>query len=298
MSVNIPDHYTISFSTNISLLLQEKGSKLRGTVTEGHYTGKQASPVDQIGKVEMLQVVGRFSAMPRVDAGLDRRWVYPTDFHLPQLIDTFDKLRLLTDPESSYTQNAVYAAGRKVDTLILQAAIGTAKTGEQGGTSTAFDSGNEIDVAVGGANSRLNVAKLLAVKEKLRANSVDFDTDPIYAPLTAKDESALLNEIQIVSSEFNERERPVLVEGKVHAFLGINFVYCELNESVNAGTNEVNVPVWAKSGMHLGIWNDVQSEIDRRADLTGKPWQSYVTVTLGATRLEEGKVCNIESYRA
>lgn len=299
MSLNIPDHYTISFSTNVMLLLQQKGSKLRGTVTEGSYTGKQASPVDQIGKVEMQQVTNRFAPMPRVDATVDRRWVVPSDFDLPQLIDSFDKLRLLTDPESSYTQNAVFAAGRKIDVLILQATTGTAKTGEQGATNTSFTSGNEVDVAIGGSNSKLNVTKLLGVKEKMRANFVDFDMDEIYCPLTAADEAALLGEIQIISSDFNGGgERPVLKDGKIQRFLGINFVYCELTESVMAGTNEVTVPVWAKSGMHLGLWNDVATEISRRNDLRGVPWQSYVTGTFGATRIEENKVYAIESYRA
>jgi hypothetical protein len=297
MSLNIPDHYTISFSTNVMLLLQQKGSKLRNTVTEGGYVGKQASPVDQIGKVEMQQVTNRFAPMPRVDAAVDRRWVSPTDYDLPQLIDTFDKLRLLTEPESSYTQNAVFGAGRKIDTLILQATTGTAKTGEQGATSTVFTAANEVDVAVGGANSRANVAKLLALKELMQSNFVDFDIEEVYCPMTAKDNSSLLNEVQIISSDFNGQDKPVLKEGRVDRFLGIQFIHCELTEAVMAGSSEVTVPVWCKSGMHLGIWNDIQTEISRRNDLRGIPWQSYVTVSLGATRLEENKVYAFESFR-
>jgi hypothetical protein len=280
------------------LLLQEKGSKLRMCVSEGSYTGKLASPVDQVGSVEMQDVTNRFAPMGRVDAAVDRRWVTPSDFDLPQLIDTFDKLRLLTDPESSYTQNAVFAAGRKIDRLILLATTGTAKTGEQGATSTIFTAGNEVDVATGGSNSKLNVAKLLDVKRLMRKQSVDFDVEEVYCPLTAADEAALLNEIQIISNEFNGGDRPVLKDGKVQRFLGINFVYCELAETVMAGTNEVTVPVWAKSGMHLGIWNDIQTSISKRNDLRGEPWQSYVTATFGASRLEENKVYAIESYRA
>lgn len=297
MSINIPDHYTISFSTNVMLLLQQKGSKLRGTVTEGSYTGKQASPVDQIGRVEMLEVTNRFAPMPRVDAAVDRRWVTPSDFDLPQMIDTFDKLRLLTDPESSYTQNAVFAAGRKIDTLIIQAFQATAKTGEQGATSTIFTAANEVAVSVGGANSRLNVRKLLDVKELMRSNFVDFDMDEIYCGLTAKDESSLLNEIQIISSDFNGGDRPVMKDGKMTRFLGIEFKYCELIEAVAAGASKVTVPVWAKSGMHLGLWNDVQTEISRRQDIRGIPWQSYVTATFGSTRIEENKVYSIVSFR-
>lgn len=299
MSINLPSHYTISFSTSISLLLQTLGQKLRMCVTEAPYVGKQASVVDQIGSVEMQPVVGRFAPMGRVDAAVDRRWVVPADYDLPQMIDTFDKLRLLTDPESKYVQNAVIAAGRQIDRTILVATTAVARTGEQGGTNTSFNSNNTTTVSIGGTNSRLNVPKLLNVKEKMRAQFVDFDTDEIYCPLTAKDESSLLNEIQIVSRDFNDpADKPVMVEGKLRRFLGINFVYCELAESVMAvGSTRIDIPVWAKSGMHLGIWNDIQTSIDRRTDIQGIPWQSYVYLTVGATRVEENKVYVIQSFR-
>lgn len=298
MSVNIPSHYVMQFGTNVNLLLQQKGSKLRNLVTFGSYVGKQASPVDQIDKVEANRVTTRFAPMGRVDANVDRRWVFPVDYDLPQMIDKFDKLRLITDPESTYATNAIYAMGRKMDYEIVTAFMGTAKTGEQGATSTVFDTSNEIDVAVGGSNSRLNVQKLLAVRELARSKHIDFDEDPLFCALTAKDESALLQEIQIVSTEFNGADKPILRDGKLERFLGINFVYCELVETYAAGTNEVNVPVWAKSGMHMGTWQDVQVSVSKRNDIQGEPYQVYVIGTFGATRLDEDKVFNIESYRA
>ena len=36
--------YTTQFSTNVELLLQQKGSMLRGRVREGAHVGKMASP--------------------------------------------------------------------------------------------------------------------------------------------------------------------------------------------------------------------------------------------------------------
>lgn len=296
MSVNIPTHFVQQYSTNIQLLLQQKGSKLRNTVTMGNHVGKQASPVDQIGKVEMQPVSGRFNPMSRVDAAMDRRWVFPSDFDLPQLIDEFDKLRLITDPSSAYVQNAVMAAGRQFDKLICAAFTGTSKTGEAGSTSTAFDSNNEVDVAVGGSNSKLNVQKIKAVKELMMANFIDFDQEECYIGITAADHAALLNDIQIISLDFNTR--PVLQDGKITQFLGFNLVHCELIESALAGTNEVTLPVWVKSGMYLGLWNDIQNSVSRRNDLQGEPWQIYTKMTAGATRLEEDKVYAIESYRA
>lgn len=299
MSVNIiPTFQVQQFSTNVNLLLQQKGSKLRNAVSVGSYVGKQASPVDQIGAVEAQKVTSRFAPMGRVDASTDRRWVFPVDYDLPQLIDKFDKLRLITDPESAYVQNAVFAMGRAMDDEIIAAFTGTAKTGESGGTSTSVLSGNEVDVSVGGTNSTLNVAKLRSAKKILMSHDVDLDMEEIYCAITSVEHDALLNEIQIISSDFNGADRPVLMDGKVTRFLGINFIHCERLETKAAGTNEVNIPVWVKSGMHLGVWQDVQASVSQRNDLQGEPWQAYVIGTFGATRLEEKKIVNIESYRA
>ena len=298
MSVNIPDHFVQQFSTNVQLLLQQKGSKLAPFVSTGNYVGKQASPVDQIAKVEAIKITSRFGPMGRVDATLDRRWVLPVDYELPQLIDSFDKLRLITDPASAYVTNAVYALGRKKDAEIITAFLGTAKTGETASTSTSFTSGNEVDVSIGSTNSRLNVQKLLDVRKLARSKHIDFDEDPVFVGLTADDESALLQEIQITSADFNGNDSPVLRDGKLTRFLGMNFVYCELLESLSTGTNEVNIPVWSLSGMHLGMWNDIQATVSVRNDLQSEPFQAYVNGTFGATRIDEDKVFNIESYRA
>lgn len=298
MSVNIPAHFVQQFSTNINLLLQQKGSKLSNAVMTGSHVGKSASPTDQVGAIEAQRVTTRFSPMGRVDAPLDRRWVFPVDYDLPQLIDSFDKLRLITDPKSVYVQNALFAMGRAKDREIIAAFRGTAKTGENGTTDTPFLSANEIDVNVGGSNSRLNVAKLRAVRELAMSYHIDLDEDPLYCVLTAKDDAALLNEIEIISSDFNGGDKPVLKDGKLHRFLGINFIHCELVETLAAGTNEVNIPVWAKSGMYLGMWEDVQTSVSKRHDLTSEPWQAYCYGTFGATRLDEKKVFNIESYRS
>jgi len=289
MSVNIPTHYAQQFATNIQLLLQQKGSKLRPFVTSDTYIGEQASPVDQIGAVEMQAVTGRFEAMGRVDAATDRRWVLPTDWDLPQLIDSFDKLRLLTDPESAYVQNAVFAAGRKMDDLIIEAFFGTAKTGKSGSTNTSHS--NDVTVAYGASgNVGLTVTKLRRALKLLKAAEVDVDMDPITCVITAQQEFDLLAEAQVISLDYNEK--PVLVDGKLTKFLGMNFIHCERLDVDGSGYRRV--PVFAKSGMHLGLWNDITTDVSQRKDLKGLPFQVYVYMTAGATRLEENKVVEIE----
>jgi hypothetical protein len=297
MSINLPTHFVQQYSTNIQLLLQTQGGKFGRNVTQGTHEGKQASPVDQFGAVEMQPVTSRFAPMGRVDAATDRRWVFPSDFDLPQMIDSFDKLKMITDPSSTYVTNAVNAALRQQDRLILSAFVGTAKTGEAGGTSTAFTSANEVDVAVGGANSKLNVAKIKAVRELMEANDVDFETEECFIGITAADHASMLNEIQVISSDFN-MGAPVLQNGRLTSFLGFTFVQSQLVETILAGTNEVTLPVWCKSGMYLGTWDQMSTDVSQRKDIQGLPWQVYLTMSAGATRLEEDKVYAIESYRA
>jgi hypothetical protein len=303
MSINLPTHYVQQYSSTVSLLLQQKESKLSGRVTVGSYVGKQASPVDQIGAIAMQSVSSRFAPMGRVDAATDRRWVFPSDFDLPQLIDSFDKLRLLTDPASSYVQNAVAAANRQKDDLIIDAFFGTAKTGETGATSTTFgtsttasNAGRNVAVAFSAAAATgLSVAKLKEAKRYLMAKHVDVESDPLTCVITSEQHDDLLGEMQIISSDFNGGDRPVLKDGIVTRFLGIDFVVCE---RLDTGTDDASgtsraVPLFAKSGMHLGMWNDVTTDIAQRKDLQGLPWQAYLYMTAGATRLEEDKIVRI-----
>ncbi len=292
MSINLPSFYVQQFATNIQLLLQQKGSNLKDFVMSGSHVGKQASPVDQIGAVNMQAVTGRFQPMGRVDATVDRRWVFPSDFDLPQLIDSFDKLRLLTDPQSHYVTNAVYAAGRQYDDLILAALSGTAKTGETASTSTVRLSGNDVAVNFGASGDvGLTAAKVREAKRLLMKNQVDIKTDQIICVVNAALHDNLLAETQIISMDFNDK--PVLVDGIVKRWLGVDFVYCERLINDATDTDATLCPMFAKSGMYLGIWNDMATKISQRDDLQGLPWQAYVYMTAGATRLEEKKVVNI-----
>lgn len=303
MSINInPTHYVQQYSTNLELLLQQKGSKLRDAVMTGTHVGKAASPVDQVGAVAAVTVPGpAFQAMPRVDATTDRRWVFPTNYHLPQLIDNFDLLRTITDPKSKWAENGAYAMGRAMDDQIIAGLFGTAQTGESGGTAVAFGTalttagGQNVSVNVGGVASDLNVEKLREAKRRLMANEVDLDSDPLVCILTAEQHDALLGDVQVVSGDFGWRDQPVLKEGRLERFLGINFIHCErltTGSDDTAGTSR-QVPVFAKSGVYLGIWDDMKTSLTQREDLVSRPWQLYTTGVFGATRLEEKKVVRI-----
>jgi hypothetical protein len=294
MASQIPVFYVSQFSSIIQLKLQQEGSVLRGCVMTGTHVGSQASPVDQFGAVVGTKVVGRYNPMPRVDAPADRRWVFPQDYDLPQLLDSFDQLRLLIDPMSQMVANAVNAIGRNIDDEILAGLLGTNYTGNNGTTSTTLASTQVVGVNQGAASAtNMSVAKLREGRRILMTNNLNMDKEELYCAMNATNIDSLLAETQVISSEFNDQK--VLVNGKLVKFLGVNIVHTEL---LTTGTDDQSgtstaVPMWAKSGAYLGIWGDIQSSIDRRTDLQGIPLQAYVKGTFGGTRLEEKKVVKI-----
>ena len=285
MSFQVTTAFVQQYSTNVQLLLQQRGSRLRDCVTVGSYTGKAAKAVEQIGEVTAQARTSRHADTPLISTPHDARWVHPTDYEWADMIDDQDKLRMLIDPTSPYAMNGAYALGRAMDSLIITAALGTALTGENGSTSTAFDTANQ-QIAVGGTG--LTVAKLRTARKILLTNEVDVANDPLYIAVTAVQMDNLLGTTEVTSSDYNSVK--ALVQGNVDTFLGFKFIHCE-RLGVD-GSGDRRCIAWAKSGMHLGMWNDITTKISERADKSYAT-QVYVKGTFGATRVEEKKVVEI-----
>lgn len=285
--------YTTQFSTVLELKLQQMGSKLRGKVREGFHVGKMASPVNQIGAVQLKAPAGRFAPIQRTDPDFTRRWVFPQDGELAQLIDSFDELKTIVDPKSQYSDNAAQAVGRGWDDCIIANAFATAQTGQDAASLTpeSFDTSNFriADTFGAGATSvGLTVAKLIEAKRIFRHYHVDIDADPLCLVIGSSQEADLLKQVQVVSTEFNDK--PVLVDGKITRFLGFDIV---VSERLAVASSIRNCIAFAKSGMYLGIWKDMTNIASQRNDLSGHPYQIYTQTSFGSTRTQPGKVLQV-----
>lgn len=301
MSFQANTAFVQDYKRTVEMLLQQQGGRLAPCVVNETFVGKAGKAVEQIGAVTPTKNLSRHADTPLISTPQDARWIYPNDYDWADLIDDEDKLRMIIDPTSPYAQNAANAMRRAQDEEILLAFFGTAKTGENGTTSTTFPSGNIVAVTFGsGATaSGMSVSKLREAKRLLLKAGVDLDNDPLFAAITSYEHNYLLNEAQAISLDYNDR--PVLVDGRIKSFMGFNFVNVEFSDTTsypNASASLVNgssqqlVPVWAKSGMMLGTWNDVSISVDRRADKRNST-QVYATGTFGGTRLQENKVVQI-----
>ena len=306
MSTSEIDLAVQDFTANVQLLLQQKGSLLRPCVMQGNYIGKAAQVVDQVGAINATKVAGKFTPIGRTDTPNDQRWVFPADYEVkPQMVDSFDQLRLKITLEGPFTESASYALGRGQDDEIIAAFFATSSTGvdhgstETFGTTLTTSAGRNVAVATGAAAATgLNVAKLIEGMRQLKANQVDTMNDPIYCGINAKAESNLLSDVKVVSRDFGWADAPRLVDGSVKFFVGANMVMCE---RFGTGTDDASstsrmLPLFARSGMHFGIWNDIKHSIKERPDITSIPWQVYSIMTCGSTRIEGNKVMRLWSY--
>ena len=149
-------------------------------------------------------------------------------------------------------------------------------------TSTATDH----LVAAGGVG--MTVAKLRSAKKALMAAFVDVESDPLYVGIAASQHDDLLGETLATNLDYTTR--PALVDGRITSFMGFSFIDSERLPTGAGGAR--SCPAWAKSGMHLGVWNDVTGRVSERDDKSYAT-QIYAKTTIGATRLEEGKLVEI-----
>lgn len=282
MSSQITTAFVNQYSSNIQMLSQQMGSLLRGAVDVESVNGEKAF-FDQVGSAAAVLRTTRHADTPLIDTPHSRRMVTMSDYEYADLIDSQDKVRLLVDPTSTYARAAASAMGRAIDDVIIAAAIGTAKTGKDGSTSTALPSGQKV--AHGSAS--LTIAKLLSAKEILDEGSVDPSIQR-YIVCAPKQITSLLGTTQVTSSDFNTVK--ALAQGQMDTFSGFKFIVSNRLTTDSDGNRAVIA--FAGDGLKLAMGKEPTARIDERSDKSYAT-QVYYCQTIGSTRMEEAKVVEI-----
>lgn len=287
----ITEFHELQFSNNVELLLDQRGSLLRESVINRELMGRQSQAIKQIGTKEAQQLTTRFADTPNMQNLHTSRWVFPDWFVYTDFFDQFiDGVQMMIDPMSMYAKDAADALGRKMDDKIIAAFFADSKTGDLGTITTPFDAANQtVDQNVGGTTTGMNLKKLREAKRILMHNQVDIKNDTLYVAMTAQQHDDLLGETQAVSLDYNNK--PVLVDGMITAFMGFKFIVSE--RLVVDGSLYRRCPCWAESGMALGIWKGIETEVVKRPDKMNIP-QLIAKASFDATRLQEKKVVEIK----
>lgn len=296
MSNQIDTAFVKQYHAVVERLLQQQGTKFRAAVrVESQASEEQFW--DQIGVVEAQEDYTRFGDSPVMNTPHARRRVTLRQFDVGDYFDSWDKIRTLIDPTSTYIQNFVDALNRALDiviigrqainddTNVLSGFFGTSYTGKAGGTAVTFPAGNQIAVNFGGANSNLTINKLIEADRLLRTKFNEKGREPWYISITASQLASMLKTTQVTSADYNTVK--ALVKGEINSFMGFDFIHSEY--LLKNGSGFRRVPIWVKSGMLLSVGMEIKTEVAKRADKKFN-WYAYAAASFGSTRMQEDKV--------
>ena len=291
MSSNITTSFVEQYSSNVNLLSQQMGSKLRASVDEESVVGKSAF-FEQIDSTAAVLRTSRHGDTPQIDTPHSRRRVSLADYEWGDLIDDADKIRALVDPTSAYARNAAAAMNRAMDDVIITAMNASASTGVAGATSTALPSTQKT--ATSDQSDGLTIAKLLSAKKILDNNDIDPSRKRfiVCGPQQIAD---LLGTTQVTSSDFNTVK--ALAQGDITSYLGFEFIMStRLNKDATNTTDRL-VFAYTEDAIKLAIGKDIKANISERADKSYST-QVYYCMDLGAVRMEEKAVVQIPCHEA
>jgi hypothetical protein len=270
------------FSRNVVPLAQQQYSKFYTKVMQKTDINAKSFAQDQIGAWTMSAKGGLNVNTPENDPNLQRRWAYIETYHDSRLLDRSVNLQILSDPKSEMTINAARAIGRQMDDVIYAAALGTAASGESGGTSNTLPAGQIVD---SGGTTALSVDKFRTAGQILDSNDVDeWDR---HAWITPQGKEQLLSETEATSSDFVTVK--ALVMGDINSFYGFEVIW---STRVTEGASAQSV-FYQKSGICAGTPEMLYVRTDERPDKSYS-WQVYYELNIGAVRLEEEKVVRVD----
>lgn len=194
-------------------LAQQKKSMVRGAIrTREGVTGK-TDPWQRIGSVDM-QVIARDTDTTYLNPPQSKRRAVLADRAAAVLIDDLDQVRMMTNPQSEFSQILTFARERELDKITLGKSttdaggiLGTATNVDEAGETTSQGSlpstGGPLGIGqvIVDGGTGLTMAKILDSKQLFDEQQVDpEDRYFFYSPRGMR---KLLTDSQVTSSDFN-----------------------------------------------------------------------------------------------
>jgi len=283
MSFQVTETFVQQYGDNVLLLSQQMGSVLASMVrTKDRVTGKRVS-FERLAATTMQKRTSRHAPMPQVDSVHTRRWANLEEQDWADLIDSEDELKMLVSLQSPYAINGAWAAGRTKDDILITALLGSAVTGEEAGGTQALPAGQKVAAASAG----LTLAKIRASKKiKNKANVLKSDQVFVHNAESLDD---LLGDSTITSADFNSVR--LLMNAEIDTFMGYKWLPTE-QLTIITGTTRANI-AFQRNAIGLAVGRDITPFVDTRVDLAGRPTQVYITLSLGAVRIEDEGVVEV-----
>jgi len=291
MTLSIDQALVTQFSDMVYMQAQQAQTRLSPYVETVQVSGKDYA-VERLDKVEAIEITTRHADTVAQEIAHSRRQLAMREFRATFLLDDFDDVSTLIDPQRGYVQALANAMNRQKDRLIADAAFADVKTGRNFGSTVTFANDGGLTVASSvGSTTGLNYDKLLNVQENFINNNVGTDLDEELAlVITGEQNTNAMGETELTSGDFI---REYAVEsGRIAKGAGMNFIHVSGTDSLpilaKAG-NDRSVIAMAKGGVKFGVSKDVSITINERPD-KNNAIQIQACLYAGAVRVDGRKV--------
>lgn len=283
---NIDTALVQNYGRNVQMMAQQMGSKLRDKVLIENPTGERHYFELYNTNDAMQEVNTRNADIAYTDTKFERRAVDITDYDDAKLISKFDTVKMLADPTSPVVQAQAAQMGRQIDDVIIAGAFADMKTGKAGGTSSAANTAIAVDswaYGTGSGNANLTISKILELAAAFDADDVpENDRVLVVDPVN---HTKLLATAEATSSDFVTGRN--LETGKVEGLVGFDLIVSTRVLTDTSGYKRCFG--FQKSGLGLAINKEPMSDISENKTKRGLPYQAYICMSMGSTRLENSK---------
>lgn len=307
----IPDHFTIQFGRNFTTAVQQTQSRFRGAaIVDTGCTG-EAKTHNLVNPINDSESTGeRVAQTVLQELDTEKRWVRPRMFDLGTVEPFWDEILLAPTilPGGKHLEAHLAAYNRRVDTIFVEGAFGENFKGKNGNISAAIPNANIIDeqfVSTGAAaDSNLTVDKIIEAKRILSKNH-SYSTEArkrgikLWGAMSSDMEAELLflanaSGGAAANRLFSKDYMPPTLDenGNIKFFMGINWIVFEDLPVDDADADITYAGVWTSDAIHLDFWKEIQTSVDRRADLKNAV-QFFSQYSLAAVRSEDKKVVKI-----
>lgn len=287
MTQSINEALVTQFSDMVHTRAQQMGSRFRGKVEEKIVNGNDAS-IERIDDVQAIEVTTRHAQTVAQDITHDRRQIKMRDFRVTLLLDEFDDLQVLINPQARYVEAVARALMIRFDQVVSEAFFADVNVGRNFDSTLTFANDDGLTVLV--AASGLTYDKLLTVQQNFIDNNVGVDLpEQVYITATGEQNTDMLQEQELTSGDYT---REFAVEkGRIVNAAGLDVVYfsgTDKNQIISKTGNTRDLVAWAKGGVEVGINKDISIKVNERPDLNNLT-QIQATMYIGATR-KDGKM--------
>jgi len=245
MAVNISNAFVTLFDAEVKQAYQAE-SVLRNTVRLRTGVEGSTHKFPKIGKGVAQVRIPQTDVTP-MNVSYSQATVTLSDYIAAEYSDIFNQAKVNFDERSELVQVVSKSIGRRADQLIIDALAAS-------GTS------NTVASSIGGANTDLNLDKLLAAKKAMDAGNVPMEGRHML--IHANNLSSLLGETEVTSSDYNTVK--ALVAGEVNTFLGFQFhVIGDRDEgglSISSGDRVVYA--WHQQAVGMAEGMGIRTEIN------------------------------------